>query len=62
MPKASYFNRVCFWLPRPWRIRLLAVMRSDGRGQGEFVRDGVISAIERAEDRQAVVAKLAEKK
>jgi len=43
-------NRVCFWLPRPWRLRLLAIIDgTDGRRQGEFCRTAVIGAIERAE-------------
>lgn len=50
MPKPTNVNRVCFWLPRLWRMRLLDVVaRRDGRGQGEFIRAAVTAAIEKAE-------------
>lgn len=53
MPKPSNLNRVCFWLPRRWRGRLLAVLRFDGRQQSEFLRTAAITEIEKAEDRIA---------
>lgn len=50
MPKPKSHNRVCFWMPRLWRDRLLDVLRTlDGRSQGEFIRAAVTAAIERAE-------------
>lgn len=50
MPKPTNVNRVCFWLPKLWRLRLLEVVsKRDGRGQGEFIRAAVTAAIERAE-------------
>lgn len=51
MPKSKVDprNRVCFWLPRLWRERLLDVLARDGRGQGEFIRSAITAAIERAE-------------
>jgi len=53
MPKpkrrADNRNRVCFWLPRPWRDRLLAVLAGDGRSQGEFIRNAVTDRIEKSE-------------
>lgn len=53
MPKPQNLNRVCFWLPRPWRRRLLAVLCYDGRRQAEFVRTATTNAIEAAENRIA---------
>lgn len=53
MPKPKNLNRVCFWLPRKWRSRLLAILLYDGRQQAEFIRTATITAIEKAEDRIA---------
>jgi len=51
MPKVNNLNRVCFWLPRKWRARLLAILLFDGRQQAEFIRTATIGAIEKAEER-----------
>lgn len=42
-------NRVGFWCPHLWRVRLLDVVAADGRTQGEFIRAALFPAIERAE-------------
>lgn len=42
-------NRVCFWLPLPWRKRLLQVLDADGRSQGEYIRTAVTDRIEASE-------------
>lgn len=58
MPRLDPRNRVCFWLQRPWRVRLLNVLRhNDGRAQGEFIRTAVIDAIVRAEQAPPVPPK-----
>jgi hypothetical protein len=42
-------NRVSFWCPPLWRVRLLDVLSADGRKQGEFIRAALFPAIERSE-------------
>lgn len=53
MPKPNNLNRVCFWIPKQWRRRLLAILLYDGRQQSELLRTAAIAEIEKAEARIA---------